>query len=294
MDLNGVAVFIETIKQGSITRAAQVLGKPKSTLSRQLAEFEDQLGVKLIERTTRQLNLTEAGRELFTQAQSLVEELSEIQTSIGAYQRQPKGNLTLLWPQELFSSQMADLIAEFVQSWPQISLCGTQYFGSLPAFDAAYDLQFLLHQQQLPPSDWIARSLMSIPNDIYIASHCKAKAPKSLKALSHCACILQTNEHEWLFREGSKIHAIPVNGRLTLNSPDMRMQAAIRGLGVVRLPLYLAEPYVRRGALIALQFEEKPVADQLSVIYKSRQLPLKTRLFLEHFQNHIGRLYSQV
>ena len=168
MELNGLAVFVETIKQGSITQAAQVLGKPKSTLSRQLADFEDQLGVKLIERTTRKLNLTEAGRELFEQSRSLVEELTEIQTSIGAYQRHPKGTLTILWPQELFSAQMADLIAEFLQNWPQISFGGTQYYGAVPSFDAAYDLQFLLHQQPLPASDWIGRTLMSIPNNLYI------------------------------------------------------------------------------------------------------------------------------
>ncbi len=294
MDFNGLAVFVETIKQGSITQAAQVLGKPKSTLSRQLADFEDQLGVKLIERTTRKLNLTEAGRELFEQSRSLVEELGEIQTSIGAYQRHPKGTLTILWPQELFSAQMADLIAEFLQNWPQISFCGTQYYGAVPSFDAAYDLQFLLHQQPLPASDWIARTLMSIPNNLFIASHCKNKTPKTLAGLRDCNCILQTNENEWLFRDGDQMHAIPVKGRLTLNSPDMRLQAAIRGLGIVRLPLYLAEPSVRQGALIPLSFGEKPVADQLSVVYKSRQLPLKTRLFLEHFQNHVGRLYSQI
>jgi len=294
MELNGLALFIQTIKQGSITQAAKALGKPKSTLSRQLTEFEDHIGVKLVERTTRRLDLTEAGKDLYEQSKELIEELGDIQHSIGAYQRQPKGQLTLLWPQELFTAQMAELVSEFLQSWPQISLCGTQYNGVTPGPNANYDLQFLLHQQPLPSSEWIARTLMSIPHDLYIASHCENKAPKSLADISDCACILQTGEHEWLFRQGTQLHAIPVSGRLTLNSPDMRMQAAIRGLGIVRLPNYLAQPFVRKGALKALAFEEKPVADELSVIYRSRQLPLKTRLFLEHFQNHIGRLYSQI
>ena len=86
MDLNGMALFVDTIKHGSITNAAKALGKPKSTLSRQLSEFEESLGVKLMERTTRKLSLTEAGRELFEQSRELVAELGEIQTSIGAYQ----------------------------------------------------------------------------------------------------------------------------------------------------------------------------------------------------------------
>jgi DNA-binding transcriptional LysR family regulator len=135
---------------------------------------------------------------------------------------------------------------------------------------------------------------MSIPNDLYFASHCRQRAPKSLEALSECTCILQSEENEWIFRQQSQFHAIPVEGRLTLNSPDMRLQAAIRGLGVARLPNYLADPFVKQGALMKLTFKEKPVADELSVVYRSRQLPLKTRLFLEHFQSHVGRLYSQI
>lgn len=294
MELNGLALFVEIIKQGSITKAANSLDKPKSTLSRQLTEFEEALGVKLLQRTTRKLQLTDAGRDLFEQSSALVAELSDIQESIGAYQRHPKGKLTILWPQELFTEQMADLVSEFLQTWPQVSLCGTQYNGLAPQPDANFDLQFFLHQKPLPSSDWIARSLMSIPNKLYVASHCIHKAPANLDGLSDCDSILQSGEEEWLFRAGKDIHAIPVRGRLTLNSPDMRLQAAIRGLGVVRLPVYLAEPYVRRGALKSLDYEEKPAADELSVMYRSRQLPLKTRLFLEHFQNHVGRLYSQI
>ena len=292
MDLNGLVLFVEIIKQGSITRAGMVLGKPKSTLSRQLSEFEQTLGVKLVERTTRRLDLTEAGRELYEQSKDLLSELGDIQHSIGAYQRQPKGQLIILWPQELFTAQMAELIAEFLQTWSLISFGGTQYNGATPAPDSQYDLQFLLHQQPVPASDWIGRSLMSIPHNIYIASHCLNRAPKTLDDIRHCQCILQSGEDEWLFRQDQQIHTIAVQGRLTLNSPDMRLQAAIRGLGAVRLANYLAEPYVRQGALTALTFNERPVADTLSVLYRSRQLPLKTRLFLEHFQNHVGRLYS--
>jgi DNA-binding transcriptional LysR family regulator len=294
MDLDGIALFVETVKQGSITAAAKALEKPKSTVSRQLSEFEDRMGVKLMQRSTRSLHLTEAGEALYSQARSLVEELGDIQQSVGAYQRKPKGQLKILWPQELFTEQMGELISEFLQSWPDIQLLGAQYTGNTPAPENQYDLQFVLHQQALPASDWIARSLLSIPQDVYVASHCLNKAPKTLQGLSSCQCILQTDETEWLFRHQLASHAIPVSGRLTLNSTDMRLQAAIRGLGLVRLPTYLATPYVHSGALQKIIFEEKPVADTLSVIYRSRQLPLKTRLFLEHFQNHIGRLYSQV
>lgn len=293
-ELNGLALFVEIINQGSITAAAKATNRPKSTLSRQLSEFEERLDVRLIDRTTRTLTLTEAGRALYEQSHLLIEELSDIQTSIGAYQRHPKGNLILLWPQELFTEQMAELVAEFLDAWPQISIQGAQYVDYEPTLERHYDLQFILHQQPLPASDWIARTLMSIPVELYVAPHAAFAVPETLEQLSEAPCVLQSNEHEWFFRAPATIHAVPVSGRLTLNSPELRLRAAIRGQGIVRLPAYIAEPAVRQGALQRLNYEHRPMAEQLTVVYRSRQLPLKTRLFLEHFQNHIGRLYSRL
>lgn len=294
MELDNLALFIETIDQGSITKAAEKLQRPKSTISRQLTALELQMGVKLMERTTRQLNLTEAGQALYSRSAPYIEELKEIGQEINSFAREPKGKLSILWPQELFTETMSELIAEFLQEYPQVKFCGTQYNGADPKLQNEIDLHFVLHQHSLPDSDWIAQSLMSIPQGLYIAAHCASKAPKHLEELSGYPCILQGDEFQWLFRRSSGIDVIDVSGRLTLNSPDMRLQAAIRGLGLVRLPVYLAEPYIRRGVLAAVELEGKPVAEQLSVIYKSRQLPLKTRRFLEHFQGHLGRLYSQI
>jgi DNA-binding transcriptional LysR family regulator len=113
-----------------------------------------------------------------------------------------------------------------------------------------------------------------------------------LADLIECRCILSSAESLWSFRVGQQVKAVPVGGRRILNSPDMQLHAAIRGQGLVRLARYQAEAAVRRGALLEVTLEGQPVAQQLTVVYRSRHLPLKTRLFLEHFQNHIGRLYS--
>ncbi|MBU2864871.1 LysR family transcriptional regulator [Reinekea forsetii] len=294
MELDNLNLFIETINQGSITKAAEKLGKPKSTVSRQLTALETSLGVKLMERTTRKLHLTEAGEALYARSAPFIEELNDIGQEINAFALEPKGQLSILWPQELFTQTMSELISEFLNEYPKVSFCGTQYNGVAPKLNPQIDLHFVLHQHPLPDSDWIAQSLMSIPQGLYIAAHCANKAPKHLTEVSDFPCILQGGEYQWLFRRERSLDAIEVSGRLTLNSPDMRLQAAIRGLGLVRLPVYLAEPYIRRGALAAVALEGKPVAEELSVIYKSRHLPLKTRLFLEHFQGHLGRLYSQI
>jgi len=292
MKLDGLSLFIDTVKAGSITAAAARRGMPKSTLSRQLRQFEEKLGVSLLERSTRRMDLTEAGRTLYDNAQPFLDELADIQSSVLAFQRHPKGRLSIQMPQELFTTQMGELISEFLQRYPDISLSCTQYSGQYPSTSPDHDLQFILHDAPLPDSDWIARSLMSIPQGLYIASHCAEKMPTNLADLSHCRCILQSGETQWSFRIGNDLTVQPVSGRLVMNSPDMQLQAAVRGLGLARLARYQAELALRRGALVEVLLEGKPVAQQLTVVYRSRQLPLKTQLFLDHFQNHIGRLYS--
>lgn len=292
MELDGLSLFIDTVKAGSITAAAARRGMPKSTLSRQLRQFEEKLGVSLLERSTRRMDLTEAGRTLYDNAQPFLDELADIQSSVLAFQRHPKGRLSIQMPQELFTTQMGELISEFLQRYPDISLSCTQYSGQYPSPSPDHDLQFILHDAPLPDSDWIARSLMSIPQGLYIASHCAEKMPTNLADLSHCRCILQSGETQWSFRIGNDLTVQPVSGRLVMNSPDMQLQAAVRGLGLARLARYQAELALRRGALVEVLLEGKPVAQQLTVVYRSRQLPLKTQLFLDHFQNHIGRLYS--
>jgi DNA-binding transcriptional LysR family regulator len=133
MKLDGLSLFIDTVKAGSITAAAARRGMPKSTLSRQLRQFEEKLGVSLLERSTRRMDLTEAGRTLYDNAQPFLDELADIQSSVLAFQRHPKGRLSIQMPQELFTTQMGELISEFLQRYPDISLSCTQYSGQYPS-----------------------------------------------------------------------------------------------------------------------------------------------------------------
>lgn len=294
LELDDIALFVTTVRHGSISQAASALQIAKSTLSRRLQQLEQKLGVRLIERSTRQLDLTEAGASLLAQAAPHLDELSAIRQHVSAYGRQPTGHLNILVPQELFSTEIAELISEFMHRYPDINLSCTQYSGDPPTPDPNYDLLFLLHDHPLPATDWIARPLMSIPQGLFIATSLQGKAPTDLASLAQCPCILRTGESYWRFRHHQDIVDCAVNGRLHLSSTDMQLQAAANGLGIARLPIYQAAPIVRRQRLCALHLELEPVALQLSVLYRSRHLPLKTRLFVEHFQNQIGRLYSLV
>src|SRR5690606_36497215 len=97
-------------------------------------------------------------------------------------------------------------------------------------------------------------------------------------------CLTQPGERSWRFRAGAAVQAVTVAGRVQLNDPQMRLQAASRGLGYVKLPAFLGDEAVRRGELRRHSLDAEPLALNLALLYRSRHLPAKTRAFLDFFQ----------
>jgi DNA-binding transcriptional LysR family regulator len=291
-NLQDLYLFTQVVAAGSLTGAAKVLGIPKSKLSRRLSLLEQQIGSPLLSRTTRKQSLTESGSLLYQRCLPHVTALAKAEEDVGDLISLPRGKLRVQLPLEFLSRLVSEIITEFAEQYPQIELCCSHYAGMLPDLSDAFDLCFVLHVQDLPDSNWIARSLMSIPQSIYGPGFKSCKDVINPEDLSGRDCILNSGETHWLFRDKHKIQTVPVKGRIFLSSPEMRKGAAISGLGLVKLPDYLCEAEVRTGALQALKLSAPPVAQQLSVLQQSRDVPVKTRAFLDYFQTHIGRLYS--
>jgi DNA-binding transcriptional LysR family regulator len=296
MDLNDLKLFIEVAKLGSFTKAAESLGMPKSTISRRLSIFETELGFPLLLRTTRKLQLTEAGLNLYERNASLIEQLAFNQQEVIDRHHQPKGLLRVMFPLEFFNQELGELVTEFAQHYPDIELCCRHYADTALPFDQLLekvDLLFVLHEHALPQSDAIAKPLLSFPQKIYASPHCEPCQEISKLDFSNQAVIKQSGETHWLFRQpnGENL-AISVHSRIQLNSPEMRLTAAIRGLGLVKMPTYFVQSAVDKGALYAVDTELPLLASQLSALYATRHLPYKARLFIDHLQNHIARLYT--
>ena len=305
-NLEDLYIFSEVVEAGSLTAAALKLNIPKSKISRRLASLEVQIGSSLLTRTTRKQRLTESGTLLYQRSVEHLKALALVEEEVGSLISKPRGLLRVLLPSEFLSRLISEIIAEFSLLYPDITLCCSHYPGALPELSENFDLTFVLHEHDLPDSSWIARSLMSIPQSIYVSNaycfnHTKARVcaesvGQSLdpEILGEECCVLNTGEQQWLFRDHQKIQSVPVKGRVHLSSPEMRIEAAVRGLGLLKLPNYQCETEVQRGALKELKLTAPPLAQELSVLYQSRTLPVKVRVFLDYFQSHIGRLYSIV
>jgi DNA-binding transcriptional LysR family regulator len=320
-NLDDLLLFVTLVETGSFTLAAQKLDMAKSKVSRRLAQLEQKVGSELLIRTTRNQQLTESGRLLFCACKTHVDALSQAQEELISLIHEPQGKLNVLLPLEFFNQVIGTLISDFCLLYPKIQLNCQHYSGAVPEFTPEFDLSFVLHEQALPPSNWIAKELLSFSQSIYYGT----KLPSELKLtykreseiaeneLSHSLkqniakqkllnqeiikpeqlieyeCILSELNQPWLFRDKSKVQAVNVKGRVILASPEMRLQACQQGVGLSKLPDYLLQN-THSKKLHKLSLSHPLVAQRLSVLYQSRNIPIKTRTFLDYFQSNIGQL----
>ena len=301
-NIDDLRLFVILVEEGSFTAAANKLNIAKSKLSRRLVQLEEQLGCELLIRTTRNQQLTESGRLLFCESRQHIEALSQVEETLALSQNQLQGHINISLPLEFFNRAISQIIADFLQLHPKIAITCHHYSGSLPVFDPHYDLSFVLHEQTLPASNWIARELASFPQAIYIArqyfnQHFLSKNDTEMQALpietlSALDCVLAEHNEPWFFRQAESEQVIYVKGRAVLSSPEMRLQACQQGLGVCKLPEYVinSQNQNQNQKIKVLNLTSPPVAQRLSVLYQSRSIAMKTRSFLDFFQSRIGQL----
>lgn len=299
MKLDNLKLFVKTLQAGSVTQAAKNLGMPKSSLSRHLTELESEFNIRLLDRRPRNLAATEAGQLLYNQAAPLMEGLEDVSHFMEGWREEPRGTMKILLPQEFFNQQIGQLAIEFMSQYKEICLTINHYSGELPNNNRDYDLTFAVHDSPLPASDSIARELMSLPQGIFCSPHCATQINiTELSDLSRYNVILENNESSWQFhrRQGKRAEtiSIPVKGRLNMNSAEMRLIGAIRGVGMIKLPQYIADQQLRLGAVKQVHTPYPLEAQTVSVLYPTRMIPRKTKTFLDFIQDNIGRLHSVV
>jgi len=284
---NGYLFFVTIVEQGSITHAAQTLGVPKSKLSRRLALLEQQLGSQLLIRTTRRQQLTETGLLLYQACKPHVEALNDMEELVQDTQNKIKGKLSILLPLEFFNKVISALVVDFAFKYPEIEIHCQHYSETYPDFDHQHDLVFVLHEDTLPTSNWVGKTLLSFSQSIY--GHESVLTVKNVKIeqLSLKKAILSNENERWIFRNKSSIQTISPNLVMVLSSAEMRIEACQRGIGLLKLPDYIGK---NNNELTPLNLNCPVVAQQLTVLFQSRSVPAKTRKFLDYFQSNIGCL----
>lgn len=279
-------VFNSVASQKSFAAAARELGMSTSSVSRHVMELEDELSVRLLNRTTRRLSLTEQGRQYHERSMEILDDLDDLHSITLDSQATPTGRLRITASLTLGESWIVPLLPKFYEQFPDIVIVFDITDRVVDLVEEGYDVG--IRSGELKESSMIARKLMDV-NFIACASpdYCEAKGmPKVLKDLSDHNCIQYshpTREWEtwWLELDGREQH-IEVEGIIAVNNTWAVRDLMVDGMGIGYVPDFLVERDIEEGRLVRILPHYDASPDPVHVVYPhKRYLAPKTRAFVD-------------
>lgn len=289
-DLNTVRVFVAVVDEQSFSGAARLLALPSSNVSRHVASLERTLGVRLLERSTRHLRMTEAGKVLYARAKPLLDALLSTEEELGAVRRELKGPLRMCMPNEA-PRLLAPILAEFCSLHPGIELeCDTRLTG-LEVLREDMDLSLFFHRGPQDDSAFITRELATLPSIVVAAPVLLARTgvPRRVHELKTLPCITTASAlkgQPWQFLDTTgNIVKVPVRSRYRVNSGELAVAGARQGLGFAIVAAYPCQDDLAQGRLQEVQLDLLPAPLQLLGAYSHRHsVTARVRALLEFIQ----------
>jgi DNA-binding transcriptional LysR family regulator len=283
MNLNDVRLFIRVIEHNSFTAAADKLGIQKSTISRRIAQLEDELGVRLLQRTTRKLSLTSEGQDLFQRCQPLLDELEAVEDRVVSKQAVPKGRLRITMPPEMGIFIMNDVIAGFMKMYPLIQIDIELSSRLVDLVEEGIDLA--LRVGELTDSSLIGRKIADVNIKLYagtgyLQEQGEPKTPNDL--LTHHCLGGALSDQGWGFDNWNGGKPVPTNFKVRANSISFCRELLIKNLGIARLPVTFCIDDLEAGLIKEVLSDYQAPSVSIHALYPSRRhLNPKVRLFID-------------
>ncbi|MBR7962338.1 LysR family transcriptional regulator [Burkholderia vietnamiensis] len=289
--LNDMALFVEVVKAKSFRGAAEAIGVPNSTLSRRIGALEKAIGLRLLHRTTRKIELTEAGQLYFERSRRIVDEARLVHEQLGEMVAQPVGVLHASLPVDFANIFLAPLLPEFARRYPGISFEFDLTPRRVDLVTEPVDLAIRMGEP--PSSNLIARQLARLPRYLYASPRYielfgEPSEPADLQQ-HECVRLDPAEINGWTLHREEKTIEIPVGGRFLLNSVGMIRRLAMLGLGIAVLPEEIAAEDVTAGNLRRVMPAWQAPSVPVYAITETRLLPAKTQRFIEFLREHLGR-----
>lgn len=287
--LNDMALFVEVVKAKGFLRAAESIGMPSSTLSRRISHLEKSIGLRLLNRTTRRVELTEAGQIYFDRCKRIVDEATLAHEELGDIVANPTGLLRVSLPVDFANVYLTEPLAEFAQTFPGVhfDLDLTPRLVDLVAepFDVA------IRMGEPETSALIARPLVQLHPMLFAsAKYLERKGtPTHARDLVNHDCIHMPKAKAWKLKKGSQVIEFEAKGRFVLNSISMIRGLAVLGQGIAMMPEQFAADQLANGKLIRVLPEWQGAPIPVYAITETRLLPAKTQRFIEFIRERLKR-----
>jgi DNA-binding transcriptional LysR family regulator len=293
-DLNDLVVFARVVEAGSFTAAARLLGMPKTTVSRRVAALEREVGVRLLQRTTRSLTVTDAGRLYYEQSSHALRTIEEANLRLAEARVEPSGTIRISAPVGFGGHFLTTAVCDFLASYPKTRVELQLTDDTLNLVGNGIDLAF--RTGVLPDSTLIARKLgasyrILCASPDYLARHGVPAAPTDL---ARHQCVISgpsTASAHWVL-DGPRGHeTVAVSGRFAANEMQAVAAATIAGHGIAQLPHQLAEASIRDGHLSrVLNDYTTPVGGLYAMYPSSRHVSPSVKAFIELAVERLGAI----
>jgi DNA-binding transcriptional LysR family regulator len=288
MNWQGISEFVYVAEAESFTLAANKLAISTAQVSRQVTALEQRLNVKLLYRTTRKVSLTQEGSVFYQHCRAVLDGLEQAETAITSLQATPQGKIKLTASVTYGEQQILPLVNNFVSKHPDIEIIAQLSNQKVDLVDEGYDLAIRLGK--LNDSTLMAKKLAKRTNFVCTAPSYLEKhgTPYTLSELNQHNCLLGTRDY-WRFNEGKKDKNIRVSGSVRVNSGYGLVDAALKGLGIVQLPDYYVNEYIKQGRLITLLDHYREPDEGIWAVYPhNRQLSAKIRLLVDYLVEQLS------
>jgi DNA-binding transcriptional LysR family regulator len=278
--------FVAVVESGGFSAAARSSGRSKALMSKYVAELEEELGARLLNRNTRRISLTEAGETAYEEAQEILRRVGRLRDDIEAATSLARGRLRVSAPRTLGDGDLSRAVMEFLVKYPDVRMELSLEDRFVDLVNEGYDAAVRI--SALEDSSLIARRLAEFRVAVcatpeLVASRGRPLHPAELVGLP---CIIDTNVRfraNWPFRDGDKRISVAVSGRVEASSPHAIAAAARAGLGFARLPLLLVQQDIAAGRLVPLLQDYEPDELGIFIVYPHRErMPAKLRVFIDH------------
>ena len=287
MDLNRAATFLRVVETGGFTAAAGVLGVPTSSVSRSVAKLEHELGVVLLERTTRRVSLTEVGRAYFERVRDALAGLDEATAAALDAAREPHGAIRIAVPPD-FAPVLAGPLAAFLRSYPRIRVELTT--GARPADQVGDHADLGIAFGKLPDSSLVSRRLGETVHQLYAApSYLAARGrPRTLGDLARHDAVAMRAHDRWELTGPRGTEAVTVTGAVAADHLGFVIESARAGLGIALLPAFLVASSVAAGTLVEVLPRYAATVQLQIVTHAARRIPHRVALLRDFLAEHLS------
>jgi len=283
--LDGMAVFVGVINAGSFTAAARALGHSTSYVSKEITRLEKRLGSRLLNRTTRTISLTDAGRAYYERSSQIVIDAENAERSINQLQEKPSGLLRINAPVSFGTNYLLDVFPQFMHRYPDVKLEVEFNDRLIDVVAEGYDV--VIRVGDIKDSNLVARKFTS-SRGVVVASpdYLKRKGcPKQAEDLVQHDCIaysLLPTPTQWSFHKDGVRTSVTVDPRAMCNIAVVEVAMVMQGIGITRLPLFTCEKEVASGDLKVILDDYDQVKFDVYAVYPHRQyLTAKVRAFVD-------------